>query len=206
MKEQRPSGQDQDAARGDQDLNAIQNNDKPVNHDTYKKVVGEVQSTRDLNRKLKDQLAERDEKLKAHELSIAEAEGRKDDVIKQLREELSTVKGELKDTTTNYATSTVKNQIKLVASKHGCVNPTKLIKLLNKEDLNGIDINGDFQVNGEDLERIITKAKEEHSDIGLFGAKKVNVTDIAVSGMPTSKGVNEMSTAELKAAIKAARK
>ena len=198
MEDQRPNGQTQDAANGDQGSKSAKDNDT-VSYESYSKVVGANKGFQELNKKLHSQLEEANERLKQHEQTIAEKEGRKDDVIEALRKENAEIKEKLTGTTKTYAGSVIKGQLKAEAIKHGCVNPDKLIKLLGTDELNGIDINDDFTINADDLERVITKAKEEHSDIGLFGTKKVNVHDINNPTTPNSKEktMQEMSKSEL---------
>jgi hypothetical protein len=188
--EKKTSGQDLDQVSDGQEKSTDIKQDM-VSYESHRKLLGE--------KKARDaQLAEMQEKLKIYEQNQAEAEGRKDDVIKALREELSGVKTELTKTKTSYAYTTIEGQIKAAAAREGCVNPDKLVRLLGEDALKGIDVDDRFQVNKEDLQRIVAKAKEENSDIGLFKSKTVNINDMPSSNnIAPSKGLHEMSKAEL---------
>jgi len=160
-----------------------------VSYDTYDRVLkGRKRVDSELS-DLKAQLAD-------IEQGKAIAEGRKDDVIKSLREENNSIKTNLKEVKKNYAWNSVESQIVNEAVKQGCVNPTKLIRLLDREDLEGIEVSDDFSVNKEDLVRLVEKSKQENSDIGLFGKKTVNVNH-AVPKIPNGKSSNELSKEDL---------
>tara|TARA_R110002167_G_scaffold198805_4_gene401935 strand:- start:3471 stop:4064 length:594 start_codon:yes stop_codon:yes gene_type:complete len=169
-----------------------------VSYESHKKLLGEKKG---LQTKFEAMQAElnsfRDDKLSA--------EGKKDDVINSLREQLGVSQQESKELKTNFAWNTVKAQIKNEASAKGCVNPNKLIKLLSKEEISGIEIDDNFNVNTQDLSKLIENAKKEHSDIGLFSAKTINVNDVPGAQKdfkPKQKAYEDMTDKELDAELK----
>ena len=174
------------------------NKEDVVKYETYSKATKDLHRWKSTAKEQDAAIQELNEKLKTYELSQAENEGRKDDVIKSLRDELNQTKTQLKEKEKTYAYSVVSEQLKREAVNQGCVNPDKLIRLMSTEDLKSIEVDDGFAINSDDLSRVIAKAKEENSDIGLFGAKKVNIHDINIKGAPTGpKPVSEMSKEEL---------
>lgn len=155
-----------------------------VAYETYRKTVGEVKKLKPELRAKEEENLELKRQVELYEQQKAESEGRKDDVIKSLRDKIVEVETERSTIKKNYAWNALSAQIKSEAIKQGCVNPDKLIRLMPEEDLKGIDINDEFMINSEDLERVIAKAKADNSDIGLFGMKKVNVNDVKNPGLP----------------------
>ena len=164
--------------------------DDKVAYASFKRAVDE-------KKRFQAELNKVQDKLKLHEQDKAQNEGRKDDVINELRKELGETKKSLETKDKSYAYNVLSGQIKTEALKQGCVNPEKLIRLLDPSELKGIEVDEDFFVNTDDLQRLIGKAKEEHSDIGLFKNKHVNINDVTPSMIP-NKSTNEMSSSELK--------
>lgn len=154
-------------------------------------------------KKAQSQVNDLQEQLKTYELEKQMAEGKKDDVINSLRTQLQESNSKLETTQKTFAWNAVEGQIKAEATKQGCVNAEKLVKLLGKDQLSGIQVGDDFSVNQDDLSRIVETAKKEHSDIGLFTPKKVNINNPPANGLPPvkPKSIDEMSDAELKQAI-----
>lgn len=188
----------QKASGGSQDNISDINVKDSVSYESHKKLLGEKKG---LQTKFEAMQAElnsfRDDKLSA--------EGKKDDVINSLREQLNISQKESKELKSNFAWNTVKTQIKNEASVKGCVNPNKLIKLLSKEEISGIEIDDNFNVNAQDLSKLIENAKKEHSDIGLFSAKIINVNDVTGKQKdfkPKQKSYDDMTDEELEAELK----
>ena len=81
-----------------------------------------------------------------------------------------------------------------VKCKKAIIEIAQEFKKSNK--LKGIELGEDYTVNADDLQRIISKAKDEHSDIGLFKKSSINVNDVTPN--MSNKSLNEMSSDELK--------
>ena len=168
-----------------------------VAYDSYDKAVREKKA-------MQSKLQDAQEKLTKYEQDLLAAEGKKDDVIKSLRDQLEQSNSKLKETTSTFAWNTVQGQIKTEAKANGCVNPDKLIRLLSPEKLKAIEVDDNYNVNGDDLKRIIEEAKAEHSDIGLFSQRKATVHDVPGNAVidtkqvPMDKMTSEQIIAELK--------
>lgn len=131
------------------------------------------------------------------DLAKKQAEGKHLEVIEALREENKKMKGKLNETTQNYAYSKFEDQIKLEASRQGCVNPDKLMRLLTKDQMKSVQMSDDFKVNSEDLNRLMENLKQEHQDIGLFKKKNVNVNNVTGEFKIESPNYKEMKTEDI---------
>lgn len=193
MEETKTSGLNQDQVSDDLNVNDVnEKTEDVVSYSSHRKLLGE-------KKRIQAEKADLEEKIKLYEQNKAAAEGRKEDVIKSLREENETFKSQLVNTQKTYALNVLSGQIKAEAVKQGCINAEKLLRLMPDEDLKGIDIDDDFQINSDDLKRVIAKAKAENSDIGLFNSRTVNVNDLNSPNMPKAKGIKEMTKQELEA-------
>ena len=166
-----------------------------VSYDSYRKLLGEKKKAQSELMALREQV----DSFKQEKMS---SEGRKDEVIQSLRDQLNETKNVLKETKQTFAWNSVESQIKQAAIKAGCVAPDKLVRLMGQEELKALDINDNFQVNAEDLGALINKAKQEHQDIGLFGRKTVNVNDVQGVNKIKTKSINELTTDEIVARLK----
>lgn len=161
-----------------------------VAYDTHRKLLSEKKKTQAQLEELKKQLGQ-------YEQQKLEAEGRKDEVIKSLRQQLSEKESILKEKDSRYAWNVVSGQIKSRATQEGCKSPDKLLRLLDKEDLSALEVDDNYMVNQDDLSRIIEKAKRENDF--LFSARKANVNDLPPSGkveQPEKKTVKDLSRKE----------
>jgi uncharacterized protein involved in type VI secretion and phage assembly len=166
--------------------------DDVVAYSTYSKVMGTL-------KKRESELNEVRTRLEAIELEKKQAEGNKDEVITTLRDKLKHTEEAQNKLKHQYAWTTLEGQIKTAALQQGCVNPDKLVQLLSDDDLKAIEVDESFKVNQDDLNRLLEKAKKDHSDIRLFKTKSVNVNDVApVVPKTKNKTVEEMSASELK--------
>ena len=166
-----------------------------VSYDSYRKLLGE-------KKKVQSELVALREKVETFEHEKLSSEGRKEEVIQSLRDQLSETKNALRETKQTFAWNSVESQIKQAAVNAGCVAPDKLVRLMGQEELKSLDITDDFRVNSDDLNSLIARAKKDHEDIGLFGKKKVNVNDVQGVNKIKSKKIEEMSTEELVAKLK----
>lgn len=162
--------------------------DDVVAYSTYSKVMGTL-------KKRESELNEVRSRLESIELEKKQAEGNKDEVIQELRSKLTDAEKAQQQIKHKYAWNTLEGQIKTAAVQQGCVNPDKLIRLLEEDDLKAIEVGDDFRVNSDDLTRLLEKAKKDHSDIGLFGKKNVNVNDVTpkIGNPKTEKKYNSLA-------------
>lgn len=147
-------------------------------------------------------LAEYESKMQSINEAKLLAEGNKDEVINSLRDQLSKIETESKEKEQAYNWNTVSSQIREAAASKGCTSPEKLIKLLETDDLNSIEVYDNYKVNTDDLDRVLNKAMKDHSDIGLF--KKTAKVDDVVPGnkiASSKKPLDKMTKAEIEAEL-----
>lgn len=185
--------ENQNASGSQEQVSDNSSGEDKVAYETYKKTLSEVKRERAEKRELL-------EKLQAIELEKQQANGDKDKVIETLRTKLNEVTTEAKKIEKNYVWNTIQGQIKNEAISQGCVNPDKLIKLMSKDDLSSVEIDDHFNVNRDDLTRLMDEAKKQHSDIGLFKSKKSEVHDVTSHNIPKTpvKSKDELSKDEIK--------
>jgi len=165
-----------------------------VAYDTYRKALSEKKNVQSENEKLRNELEQiRNEKLKA--------EGKKDDVIKSYEEKIAALEKENRSTKQSFAWSTLTGKIKEEALKHGCSNPDKLIKLMDDNELNSIQIGDDFTIDTESVSKVIEKSKQENFFLFSNSSKKI------ADGTPSVKidekeDISKLSNDELKEKIK----
>lgn len=185
--------ENQNASGSQEPVSDNSSGDDKVAYETYKKVLGE-------KKKMQSEFLSMQEKLKAIELEKQQAEGNKDDVINSLRTQLNEEKSQKQEIKKNFVWNTIQGQIKNEAISQGCVNPDKLIKLMSKDDLASVEIDDSFNVNKEDLTRLMDDAKKQHADIGLFKAKRSEVHDVTNHNIPKTpvKSKEQLSKDEIK--------
>ncbi len=167
------------------------NSNDTVSYDSHKKLLIEKKN---LQAKFQEQQAELD-KFKQSEL---EATGKHEELISSLRDQLSESQNEAKELKSSFAWKTVKGQIENEALNQGCVNTSAFVKLMSKDDLKSIEVDNDFNVNADDLKRVVEQNKSSFKDIGLFKKEKVNVNDVTSSNTrPPAKPLDELSKDEL---------
>jgi hypothetical protein len=156
-----------------------------------------------VNKKLSSKVSELEEMVKTFNQDQQISEGRKDEVIGKLREEVKVLRTELVDTKDSYNWNTVESQVKQAALKDGCVDPDKLVKLIDDNDFAALEVDGKFRVNQEDLTSLLTKVKKGNPF--MFSEGSANIDDLNPSNKiqkVTKKPISEMSTAEIEAALK----
>ena len=165
-----------------------------IPYSTYKKALTEKKNTQ-------AKLQELEGKLKSFEQKDLEQSGKERELIDSLRKQNEELSGKLNKTQQTYAWNTLTNTIKSKAVAQGLKpeKADKLIRLLDDEDLNSIEVDGSFNVNEQDLGRVLEKVKSEVPEFFTVGHK---VADRVPSQPSVSaKSVKDMSDEEIKQAI-----
>ena len=170
---------DQDKTETPTDANPEDEQKDKVSYDTYKKLLGE-------KKKRDAELSELSKKLKSFEEKELEQTGKHSELIDSLRsqlkekeETLSKLQGDLEAREKREAWNTVSSQIKEAALKEGCINPDKLLKLFDKNDLKALEVveeSGSVKVHSDDLKRLMEKARKENDF--LFKKSVTNIADV----------------------------
>jgi hypothetical protein len=173
-------------APAEQTVDASGKTEKPsetVAYDTYRKSVNAEKNA-------KARAAELEAELQKIKQEKDLADGNKDKVISELMKKAETLENEFKKTKSTYAWSALTGEIKRTAAKHGCKDPEKLIKLMDDEDFNSIEVGEDFSIKQETLENVINKSKKENHF--LFDSSN----KIAAPGKPGTAAPNRVEKTE----------
>jgi hypothetical protein len=182
-----PEGQTQEASGSEtkEDL---------IPYSTYKKALTEKKN-------VQAKIAEYEEKLKQFQQKDLEQTGKERELIDSLRKQNEELSGKLNKTQQNFAWNTLTNTIKSKAIAQGLKpeKADKLIRFLDDDDLNSIEVDGSFNVNEQDLGRVLEKVKSEVPEFFTAGHKMAD----RVPSQPnvTAKSIKDMSNEEIKEAI-----
>lgn len=152
--------------------------DNKVSFESYDRVVRDNKKLQARFKEVEQTLNEKLKLIDDFEKGELESQGKKDELIAKLKKELGDKDAQLKEKTNTFAYERLKDQIRAEAVKAGCVNPEKLFKLLDPSDLRGIKLNDRFSADENEIKSLVDKAKEDHSDIGLFGAISKRPNDV----------------------------
>jgi hypothetical protein len=121
-----------------------------------------------------------------------ETQGKTDELISNYRKKTEELETALKKTKQTYAWNTVSSVIKMEATKLGCQDPDKLLRLMDNEDLQALEVDENFNIDREALGKILEKNKKENYFLFKESAPKM------ASGLPkTSSGEKKKDLSEL---------
>jgi len=193
---QDPVGIQESAVRDEPEVNQAKKD--TVAYETYKKLLGEKKSRDERNTQLEN-------KLRDYEQRDLQSKGQYEEVILSLKGEVGELKGQIAKRDEAYIMSKVESAVKTKALELGCVNPDKLLRLLDSEKIRGLEIDSNYNVSSRDVEYLVNEGKKENDF--LFRKNKANVTDADPVEKPIvalPKTINKMSNAELENAIRQA--
>jgi hypothetical protein len=168
-----------------------------VDYDTYQRAMAQRMKFK----QEKEELAGELEKYKQQEL---EAKGKYQDVIESLRKQNEDLSTKLQKQQASYSWNVIGSQIKSEFIKKG-VEPTKVDKALkfataaHADDLKGIEVDDQYNVNSSDMQRFVDKFLADNVDMGF--TKKVKVNDMSpnnnVVGKTDKKSLSKMKDDDL---------
>lgn len=178
-----PSGQP-DLAGGNQP-----NTQDTVAYSSYQKLLTEKKRRDQENEALRKQLESvHNEKL--------EAEGNKDEVIANLRAQNQKLESDRETDRNKFRWSKVEARIREEATRRGCTNPDALLKLIDDEDLDKIQVDERFNVDTQSLSSVMDVVQKKNTFV--FGKEAKPVRDLPISpggGVPpasrTSSALDE---------------
>lgn len=155
-------------------------------------------------KKAKEEARELKAKLEAIENEKLESQGKYADINKSLKEKLSDYEKKLETTNKTYAYNTVTSVIKQKALEMGAVNADKVIKLMDKSDMELISVDESYNVDMDAVSSVLEKMKKDHEDIALFKKQVPRTKDATPNpshfqNNNSDKTYKSMSLAELKA-------
>jgi len=161
----------------------VQSTKDSVAYDTYKRTLAEA-------KKAKARAAELEEKTIALEQDKLASEGKKDELIASLKEELTQTKGKVG----NLAFSNLQSQLETEAAKFGCVNPDLLAKAV---DLTAVDIDKEsLRGDSDEIKSLVEEAKQKHPYLFAKSAPKFEDPTPGVGSLKLD--TSKMTSDELK--------
>lgn len=185
-----PVGTELDTAGGDPQKKEPK--EETVAYATYRKVLTEKKSRDERLGSLESELAE-------YKRKEEESKGNHEAVITSLRGENKKLKDDLASTHEVYIMSKVESAVKSKALELGCVNPGKLLRLLDQAALRSMEVDSSFSPNAQDVEYLVNEAKKENDF--LFKKERTNITDADPVGSPVvrnPKPVSKLSADEIR--------
>lgn len=166
-----------------------------VAYESFKKSV-------EAEKKARERAQQLEAELSTYKTKELEAQGKYEEITQTLKQQLQEKELALKSERERYAWNTVTGAIKAEAMKHGCLDPNKLIRLLDKTDFETLRAeNGEIDSNS--LASLMDRSKKDNSF--LFNSPAVKFNDVTPrSGQPERQAVKspkEMSKEELEKAI-----
>ena len=171
------SKQDQSISDAPNENNSVissEKNNDMVAYDTYRKTVDKEKNLRERTRSLESEL----DSYKQKEL---ESQGRFEDVISGLKEKVTHLEKENKDTRGNFVVSTVDGAIERELVKRGCIDTRDALSLLNDDDYSSLEVDERFNVNGANVKNLVDRFEQKRQY--MFKQNSIQISDSA----PTSK-------------------
>ena len=187
-----PVDSTQEASSTPESNQAVEQKDV-VQYESYKKVLSEAKNAKERARQLEAEL----ETKKNAEL---EAQGNYQEIIENLKAKTTDLESKYRKERENALWKDVTGAIKNEATRAGCINPDKLIRLLDKSDFETLQAD-DGQIRPESVQQLIEKAKKE--DYYLFNKGTVPMMDAVPSSKINKQNHNDLSKDEIIAMLKA---
>jgi len=164
-----------------------------VKYESYKKVLGEAKNAKERARQLEAE-------LEAKKNAELEAQGNYQEIIDNLKAKTLDLESKYRKERENTLWKDVTGAIKNEATRAGCINPDKLIRLLDKSDFETLQAD-DGQIRQESVQQLIERAKKE--DYYLFTKGNVPMMDALPSNKIEKQNFNDLSKDEIIAMLKA---
>lgn len=176
-------------------VNAEAKSDNIPSYEWHRRVLGE-------NKKYKSQLTDAQERLKAYEQKEMEAQGKHQDLITALREENQKLKAGIDERDQVYTWSKRSEALRHVATQQGCVKPDHLLRLMDQDVLNQIEVDDNYNPVTEDVHRVVESFKGNPDYQYLFRAKAHSVDTVSPQSKIEKEAPKKLSEIPLSERIK----
>lgn len=161
-----------------------------VAYDTHRKLLSQ-------RKKDKELLEDMANKLKSYEQKEMEAAGQQQKLIEALRKEAHEAKMEAKKVKQNFAWSNMESQLVSLAKDQGCSLPELLLRGMDDDDFQSIEVDENFKVNQEDAMRFIEKGKAKYSSLFKTQPKgPADMTPSSEGAKPKKRKLSDIPRAE----------
>jgi len=149
----------------------------------------------------KDEVSTLRDQLKQYEIAEQEQKGNLQAVIQKLKDENKQLKNVHAQDRVSFAEGKLEESIKSIALQKGCKDADTFYKLIDKVDLDTVQLDDRFNASKDDISTIVENYSKKYEHLGFFG-KKVNIVDKAPNAKPVekeakTKTLDDMSTEEL---------
>ena len=176
-----------------ENVNAETKSENIPSYEWHRRVLGE-------NKKYKSQLSDAQARLEAYEQKEMEAQGKHQDLINALRDENQKLKAGIDERDQVYTWSKRSEALRHVARQHGCVKPDHLLRLMDQDLLNQIQVDDAYNPIAEDVNRVVESFKGDPDYQYLFRAKTHSVDTVTPNSKvqkPEPRKISEMSSNEI---------
>lgn len=139
---------------------------------------------RELIAKMKSEREKREAveaRLDAIEQEKLESQGKYQDINKSLKERLAAVEKEKADTVNRFRFNAVDSSLRQAALEAGCEKPEAVLKLLEREEKEAIQVDENYRVDVQTVSPILERLKTEYPM--LFKKTSIPVKDIPPGGV-----------------------
>lgn len=126
--------------------------------------------------KYKTKSRELQERLDTIELEKEEAKGNLQNVIAKLKNDNKNLKGEVASSKISYAQGRIEEAIKTEAMKRGCKDADTFYKLIDRTDIDTVELDGKFNASKDDITGILDSYSKKLEHLGFF-SKTVKIVD-----------------------------
>ncbi len=183
--EQTASGQGQETST----QTPVSDGKQSVQYDTYKRTVGDV-------KKWKGKFDELETKFTDLQHRELERDGKKDELIEQLRKSNGELSTKLNSAVGNFARGKAHDFIVDEAVKMGCVSP-KLLKKIVDEELQTLDYDDEFNPDRDQVKLMLEKIKNEEPVLFQKAGPKLN-SHVPFTGNSFERPKTDLKTATTK--------
>ena len=159
-----------------EDVSTDSKSDNIPSYEWHRRVLSDA-------KKSKSQLKEAQEVIKAYEQREMEAQGKHQDLIAALRDENSKLKAGIDERDQVYMWSKRSEALRHAASQQGCVKPDHLLRLMDEDVLNPIEVDDHYNPVYEDVNRVVEGFKGNPDYAYLFRGQTHSVNTVT----PASK-------------------
>jgi len=154
-----------------------------VAYESFQKALNEKKTAQ-------SKLSEYEKELQTLREEKLQREGKTEELVDTYRKQILELNESMSKKEKTYAWNTLTGEIKREALKLGCVDPDKLIRLMDDEDLRSINVGEDFTIDKNSLTQVIEKNKKDN--FFLFNSSN----KIASAGVPSKTAPNAKEKTE----------
>lgn len=154
------SGQPEEQTSGQSgDTQQVSSGNGSVKYETYKKVLGEKKAA-------DARLRELEQKVESFEVQTMQEGGQLKELVEKLQKQNQTYASQIKEKEHKYAHATLSSQIKTEAVRMGCLDPDRLLKLM---DLSAVPVDPETYTTDNDGIRLLLE--EQKKTLPFFFSK-----------------------------------